>query len=137
MAGARRFEDIKAWQKARELVREAYSACSDGQLSKDYGLRDQLRRAAVSSMTNVAEGFGRRSGRDFAHFLDIARGSAIEVQSLLYVALDVRYIDRPDFDRLYQLCDETIAVIAGLTAYLRRDPTYGLRTPNSELRTET
>ncbi len=92
MAAIERFEDIQAWQRARELVREIYRTCAEGRLSKDFGLRDQLCRAAVSSMSNIAEGFAKKSDRDFAHFLDIARGSAIEVQSLLYVALDVGYI---------------------------------------------
>jgi four helix bundle protein len=87
MAAIKRFEEIKAWQKARVMVREVYKACAAGTLSKDYGLKDQICRAAVSSMSNIAEGFGRNSNKDFAHFLDIARGSAMETQSLLYVAL--------------------------------------------------
>jgi four helix bundle protein len=93
MATIERFEDVQAWQKARELVREVYKLRSEGPLSRDFGLRDQLCRAAVSSMSNVAGGFARTSDKDFAHFLDVARGSVMEVQSLLYVALDVGYID--------------------------------------------
>jgi len=96
-----RFEDVQAWQKAREFVCEVYNLRSDGPLSKDFGLRDQLCRAGVSSMSNVAEGFARNSDKDFAHFLDVARGSAMEVQSLLYVALDVGYIEKNEFERLY------------------------------------
>ena len=94
MPTVRRFEDLQAWQKARELVREIYTTSADGRLSKDFGLRDQVCRAAVSAMSNIAEGFARGSDKDFAHFLDIARGSSLEVQSLLYVALDVGYIDQ-------------------------------------------
>lgn len=75
-------EDIHAWQKARELVREVHKTCHDGKLKRDFGLQDQLRRAAVSSMSNIAEGFARKSDREFAHFLDIAKDSATEVQSL-------------------------------------------------------
>ena len=119
MASIRRFEEIQAWQKARELVREIYKICGEGKLSKDFGLKDQICRAAVSIMSNIAEGFGRKSSRDFAHFLDLARGSGFEVQSLLYVAADVEYLRRDDFQRLYTLADETISLIAGFTSYLR------------------
>lgn len=119
MATIRRFEDIQAWQKARELVREIYKASSGGPLGKDFGLRDQLCRAAVSTVSNIAEGFARRTDRDFAHFLDVARGSVAEVRSLLYVALDVGYIGPGEFERLSRLAEETAALIGGLTSYLR------------------
>jgi len=120
MATIERFEDVQAWQKAREFVGEVYKLRSNGQLSKDFGLRDQLCRAAVSSMSNVAEGFARNSDKDFAHFLDVARGSVMEVQSLLYVALDIGYIEKNEFERLYQLGSETSLLIGGLISYLRR-----------------
>ncbi len=119
MATIKRFEDIQVWQKARELVREIYKLCGEGKLSKDFGLKDQIRRAAVSVMSTIAEGFGRNSQKDFAHFLDMAKGSALEVQSLLYVALDVEYVNNHDFQRLYTLTDETISLIIGFTMYLR------------------
>lgn len=122
MAVIERFEDIQAWQKARELVRNIYQACSGGHLNRDFGLKDQLCRAAVSSMSNIAEGFARNSDKDFAHFLDIARGSVIEVQSLLYVALDVGYLEESPFQRLYQMADETASLIGGFTSYLRQRP---------------
>ncbi|MGD1102781.1 MAG: four helix bundle protein [Terriglobia bacterium] len=116
----RSFEEIQAWQKTRELVREIYKTCQDGKLKRDFGLRDQICRAAVSSMSNIAEGFARKSDRDLAHFLDIAKGSATEVQSLLYVALDVGYVARDEFDRVYKLAAEAASLISGLTSYLRR-----------------
>jgi four helix bundle protein len=119
MATIRRIEDIQAWRKARELVREIYKTCADGALKRDFGLRDQLCRAAVSSMSNIAEGFGRKSDKDSARFLDMARGSVVEVQSLLYVALDVHYIDAREFQRLNGIADETASLIGGLTSYLR------------------
>jgi four helix bundle protein len=119
MPAITRFEEIQAWKKARELVREIYRLAANGPISRDFGFRDQICRAAVSSMSNVAEGFARKSDRDFAHFLDIARGSAIEVQSLLYVALDVKYIGQNDFDRLYKSAGETASLISGFTSYLR------------------
>ncbi len=118
MATIRRLEDLQAWQKARELVRAIYQACMRSGLSKDFGLKDQLCRAAVSSMSNVAEGFARISDREFSHFLNIAKASAVEVQSLLYVALDVGYIDQNEFEKLYRLGNETVALIGGFRTYL-------------------
>ena len=100
MAAFKRFEEIHAWQKARQLVVAVYKVTDDGRLSKDFGLKNQLCRAAVSTMSNIAEGFGRKSNKDFAHFLDVSRGSALEVQSLLYVALDICYIAEDEFNRL-------------------------------------
>ncbi|MBM4258075.1 MAG: four helix bundle protein [Deltaproteobacteria bacterium] len=120
MPSITRFEEIQAWQRARELVREIYKTCADGRLSRDFGLRDQLCRAAVSSMSNIAEGFAKKSDRDFAHYFDIARGSAIEVQSLLYGALDIGYIQKSDFEKLYELADATALFIGGFTPYLRK-----------------
>ena len=120
MAAIKQFEDIQAWQQARELVREIYKTCAEGRLSRDFGLRDQLCRAAVSSMSNVAEGFAKKSDRDFAHFLDIAKGSITEAQSLLYVALDVGYIEESEFEKLRKRTEETASLISGLTSYLRK-----------------
>src|SRR2546426_1392135 len=93
-----KFEDIQAWQEARTLTRQVYDITRLGEFARDFGLRDQIQRAAVSSMTNIAEGFDCESKPEFARFLGIARRSAVEVQSLLYVALDVRYIDQAVFD---------------------------------------
>ncbi len=117
----RNFEEIHAWQKARELVREIYKTCQDGKLKKDFGLRDQICRAAVSAMSNIAEGFARKNDKEFARFLDIAKGSAAEVQSLLYVAGDVGYLSPTEFDQLYKMATETASLISGLTSYLRKD----------------
>ncbi|HUY14323.1 MAG TPA: four helix bundle protein [Terriglobia bacterium] len=128
MPPIKRFEDIQAWQKARQLVSAVYKACAEGSLKTDFGLREQLRRAAVSTMSNVAEGFARKTDKDFAHFLDVAKGSAVEVQSLLYVALDSGYLNREQFGKLYGLADETAALIGGFTSYLRRAPR--LQTPH-------
>src|SRR5436853_5603866 len=118
MASIKRFEGIIAWQKAKELVREIYKICCDGRFSRDFGLKDQICRAAVSSMSNVAEGFGRKSSKDFAHFLDVARGSTLEVQSLLFVARDLKYIESAEFEKLYGIAEETISLIGGFTSYL-------------------
>ncbi|MEP0547545.1 MAG: four helix bundle protein [Rhodothermales bacterium] len=121
MAALRQFEDVKAWQHARELTGCIYATCRAGTLAKDFGLRDQLQRAAVSVMSNIAEGFGRRGDKQFAHFLDIAHGSAAEVQSLLYVALDAGHLTEETFRRLYVLADETAALVTGSNKYLRRN----------------
>lgn len=120
MGGAKRVEDLAAWQKGRELVREVYQVTSEGSLCKDLGLCDQLRRAAVSVPANIAEGFGRSSTREFARFLDIARGSAVEVQTLLYVALDVKHLPAEPFAKLYKTATDAVGMVSGLRAYLLR-----------------
>ncbi len=98
MENARRkiecFEDLFTWQKGIELVKEIYLITEKKGLKTDYGLKDQLRRAAVSIPTNIAEGFERRSSKEYLNFLNIAKGSSGEVRSLLYVALEVGYIDK-------------------------------------------
>ncbi|MEQ1642345.1 MAG: four helix bundle protein [Pyrinomonadaceae bacterium] len=120
MAKFNRFEEILAWQKAREATKRVYDVSNMGNFAKDFGLRDQFRRATVSIMANIAEGFGRRTNKDFANFLVIAHGSAAEVQSHLYVALDLDYIAQPAFDEIYQLIDETSRMIMSLNLHLRK-----------------
>jgi four helix bundle protein len=119
MATITRFEDIEGWKKARELAREVYALSNLGGLARDFGLKDQLRRASVSVMANIAEGFGRGGNKEFIQFLGHARGSATEVKSHLYVALDVGIMEKADFDRLYRLASEAEALISGLMKYLQ------------------
>jgi four helix bundle protein len=119
MALIKKFEDIVAWQEARKLVSSIYRLTNTGALAKDYGLRDQIQRAAVSVMTNIAEGFDCESKVEFARFLGIARRSAVEVQSLLYAALDVGYISQESFTAEYQQAEKTKALIGGLKHSLR------------------
>ena len=114
-----RFEDIQSWQEARKLTNEVYKVTRRGEFSRDYGLRDQIRRASVSVMSNIAEGFGRNSPKDFAHFLGIANASCLEVQSHLYVALDLEYINDETFEHLYDLCSKTSRLIGGFIHYLK------------------
>jgi len=102
MAMIQRFEDIQAWQEARKLVKMVYSLTNKESFSKDFGMRDQIRRASVSVMANIAEGFDCESKVEFAQFLGIARRSAVEVQSILYVALDVGYINNNEFNLHYE-----------------------------------
>lgn len=113
------FKEITAWQKAYEITLEVCRISADGSFSKDYGLRDQIRRASVSIMANIAEGHGRRSNSEFANFLNIARGSAAEVQSHLYVASGLKYIEKDDFDRIYSMAEEVSRVTLALAKYLR------------------
>jgi four helix bundle protein len=120
MALITRFEDIQAWQEARKLVKMIYKLTSSGMLSKDFGLRDQIQRAAVSSMTNIAEGFDCESKAEFARFLGIARRSAVEVQSLLYTALDIEYIDETHLKEHYEQARKTKALIGGFKNSLKK-----------------
>ena len=113
------FEDLDCWKLGRELSRGIYTITKSGVFSKDYGLKDQIRRAAVSVMTNIAEGYERGTNKDFAKFLYIARGSAGEVRSLLYVALDQNYLNEDDFNKYHNLCRRCSAVIYGLIKHLR------------------
>jgi four helix bundle protein len=119
MGGVRTFEELGVWQKARELTKSVYQMTSIGNWSKDYGLRDQIRRAAVSVMSNVAEGFERRGDAEFGHFLSMAKGSAGELRSQLYVALDIEYLDQPSFTKLFSLASEVSRMTSGLATYLK------------------
>ena len=100
MAKIERFEDIDAWKKARELTKIIYEVTSQGKLATDFSLRDQLRRAAVSIMANIAEGFEREGNKEFRQFLATAKGSVGEVKALLYVALDAGLTSTEQFQRL-------------------------------------
>ncbi len=114
MGKMQRFEDLIAWQKARTLTKAIYATTNQTCFAKDFGLRDQIRRASVSLMSNIAEGFERRTRRDFAHFLTMAKASAGEVRSQLYVAFDVSYIQQSEFDTLLAMTEEASKIIAGL-----------------------
>ncbi len=115
-----RFEEIQAWQTARELTRRVYAVTGKGALARDYGLRDQLQRASVSIMSNIAEGFESGARSQFLRFLGYAKGSAGEVRAQLYVALDdVAYIDHVTFDELADLAEKCSRQLSRFIAYLR------------------
>jgi four helix bundle protein len=114
------FEDMEVWQKARKLTSDLYAVSNQGSFSRDFGLREQIRRAAVSIVSNVAEGFERRGDREFARFLSVAKGSAGEVRAQLYVALDLGYLSSTEFDRLSAASLEVSRMISSLITYLRR-----------------
>jgi len=114
-----RFEDIEAWKRARKLVNEIYMLTSEGKLSKDFGLKDQIQQASVSVMTNISEGFDASTNKSFIQFLNYSYRSASEVQSLLYVLLDLNHIDNTKFTYLYNFTDETKKMIGGFIKYLK------------------
>ena len=120
MANPRRFEDLIAWQKARLLTKEIYLVTRDGDFSRDFGLRDQIQRAAVSIISNISEGFERDSTTEYLRFLGIAKASCGEVRCQLYVALDIGYLDEPKFEQLKQQTIEVSRIITGLRKSLQR-----------------
>lgn len=119
MAKIERFEDIDVWQKARELTRRIYTETNSGEFSRDFGLRDQIRRAAVSIMSNIAEGFERGGDKEFFQFISFAKGSSGEVRSHLYVALDAGYFSDETFSSLADTTTQINRMLAGLMKYLR------------------
>lgn len=118
MARFERFEDIEAWQKARTLSSMVYQVTNDGLFARDFGLRDQTRRSAVSIMSNIAEGFERNSNRVFRRFLLIAKGSAGELRSQLYIAGDANLISADQFADLHGRATEISRMLQSLANYL-------------------
>ena len=114
------FEELKSWQKARELAGYVYGLTRKDLFARDYGLRDQIQRAASSVMHNIAEGFESGSDPEFVRFLKMARRSAGEVQSQLYLALDVGYITEEERQEAYTLAMEVKHLINGMMTYLRK-----------------
>jgi four helix bundle protein len=112
------FEELECWQEARKLVKKVYEATKDDKVRKDLRLSGQIQGASVSIMANIAEGFVRRSNKEFSQFLFIAMSSAAEVQSHFYVALDQGYIDQKQFDAIYNQANKTAKIISGLIKYL-------------------
>ncbi len=125
MATIKRFEDLEAWQKARELSNYIYEITNESIFSKDYDLRGQIRRSSGSVMDNIAEGFERGGKGEFIQFLGMAKGSAGEVKSQLYRALDREYITQPTFVHLYSLTDQIGKMIQGLIGYLNNTAIKG------------
>jgi four helix bundle protein len=115
----KRFEDIKSWIEARILTKDVYKATYSTRFSKDFGLIDQIRRASVSIMANISEGFDSQSSDEFIRFLIYARRSCSEVQSHLYVALDQDYLKQDKFNYLYEKSTNTAKLINGFITYLR------------------
>ena len=125
MTTIERFEDLICWQKARELNRGIQRISKGGIFARDYSLRDQIRRASISVMSNIAEGFERGGDREFVQFLSLAKGSCGEVRCQLYAALDEKYLSEPDFKLLYGQCVEVSRLISGLMKYLQTSELRG------------
>jgi len=121
MTKIERFEDLLCWQKSRELVHKVYSITAKGELSKDYDLKSQLRRASVSTMNNIAEGFSRFSKKDFIKFLDYTSASAGEIRSMSYILEDLNYEREEVLKELRLLIKETHNLTLGLIRYLAKD----------------
>ena|SRR5829696_4663217 len=115
-----RFEDLIAWQKARVLTRDVYKATAIGEFSRDFGLKDQIRRAAVSIMSNIAEGFERGRPSEFHQFLSVAKASCAELRSQLYVAFDSGYITEDLFNELMLKAMEVGRITGGLRSAVGR-----------------
>ena len=127
--GIQRFEEIKAWQDARVLTAEIYKLCSEGKPSKDFVFRDQIQRACISVMSNIAEGFERGGNPEFIQFLSIAKGSCGELESQLLLSADVKYLDHDRLQELRVLIRRVAAIFRSLTPlpsrHLRHDALYG------------
>ncbi len=118
--GVSRFEELIAWQKARVLAASIYQITAQGAFSKDFGFKDQIQRAGVSVMSNVAEGFERGSSAEFHQYLVIAKASCAELRAQLYLALDVGYIDQKIFNETMKLAEEVARLVGGLRASVKR-----------------
>lgn len=130
MAKISRFEDIEAWKVARVLANQVYDLSDKGAFSRDFGLRDQMRRAAVSILSNIAEGFERDGNNEFLQFLSQAKGSAGELRGQSYIAFDRKYISQPEFDELQRRAVQASRMISGLMSYLRHSDLQGRKRPN-------
>lgn len=115
-----RFEEMKVWKEARIFVPEIYRATSQKYFSCDFGLKDQIQRAAVSIMNNIAEGFERDNSKEFIRFLSFSKGSSGEVRSLLYVAFDLKYISQVEFNNLYEKSISIITQLSNFIKYLKQ-----------------
>ncbi len=120
-----KFEDIEAWKRAREVTKKIYQLSGVGEFSRDFGLKNQIRRSLVSVMSNIAEGFDRDGNREFINFLSIAKGSCGEARSQLYVALDQNFISVEDFESMYDDLDQTSRMIGGFMNYLKQSELKG------------
>ena len=122
MATVKQFEDLQVWQDARTLVKNIYTASKERGFYRDIGLREQIRRAATPTMSNIAEGFERGTRKEFIQFLNIAKGSVGEARSQLYVALDQEYLNQTRFDELKEMALALSRRIATFIAYLDKYP---------------
>jgi four helix bundle protein len=121
----KKFEDLESWKKARLLTNRVYEATTVGNFTRDFGLKDQIRRASISILSNIAEGFERGGDKEFLQFLAVAKGSCGEVRAQLYIALDQGYLSQDLFERLLNNADEIGRMISGLMKYLSKSELKG------------
>ena len=126
MAGAKSFEELEVWKASRKLCKEIYEMTNQTAFSKDFSLKDQIRRSAVSILSNISEGFERKGEKQFSYFLTIAKGSAGELRCQLYIALDLNYINEKDFDKLSATVISISKMIYGLINYLKEKQNLAL-----------
>jgi four helix bundle protein len=127
MNGIKKFEDLRVWQSARELCKAINEISNKNEFSRNFSLKDQIRRSSGSAMDNIAEGYGRDGNAEFKQFLAITKGSLCEVKSQLYRALDYKYISTDEFETLYKSCDKTIAGVSRLMFYLKDSKIKGAK----------
>ena len=119
MSKIKKFEDIESWKVARKLTKQIYQITAAGDFTRDFGLKDQIRRASVSILSNIAEGFERGGDQEFLQYLSVAKGSCGEVRAQLYVALDQDYLTLERFEILSKGAMEVGQLISGLMKYLK------------------
>lgn len=115
-----KFEDLEIWKSALSVTKDVYDVTSQGKFSKDFGLRDQIRRAVVSISSNIVEGFEKRNNNEFRRFLMIAKGSTGEVRNQLYIALSINYLNQPEFDKINNQLLELSKRIGAFITYLAK-----------------
>jgi four helix bundle protein len=125
MGKIEKFEDIEAWKLAREITKLIYKISSEARFAKDFALTNQIRRASISILSNIAEGFERNGDKEFVQFLTIAKGSCGEVRAQLYVASDQNYIDENEFESIQGKLIETSRMLSGLIKYLKQSELKG------------
>ena len=121
----KKFEDLESWKKARSLTNKVYEATAQGGFSRDFGLKDQIRRASISILSNIGEGFERSGDKEFLQFLAVAKGSCGEVRSQLYIAVDQGYLTQDLFEGLVDRAGEIGRMISGLMKYLQKSELKG------------
>lgn len=119
MAKINRFEELDCWKEARKLVTEVFIICEQGKLRRDFDTKSQLKRASLSVMNNIAEGFGRYSNKEFIRFLEYSQSSALEVKSMLYILEDLEYADKENLNKIKMHLSNTLSLTLGFLRYLR------------------
>jgi four helix bundle protein len=125
VAAIEKFEDLIAWQKSKAFAVKIYSATDEGKFSKDFGLRDQIRRASISIVSNIAEGFERKGNKEFLQFLFYSLGSIAEVKTQLIISFELNYISKEKYDELNDLLVDIQKITKGLVAYLKESDLKG------------